>query len=64
MVKINGKENNAAGKTILEVVEESGYQLTQIAVELNENIVPKAQYSSTRLQDGDKVEIVAFVGGG
>lgn len=64
MVKINGKENNAAGKTILEVVKESGYQLTQIAVELNENIVPKAQYSSTRLQDGDKVEIVAFVGGG
>ena len=32
--------------------------------ELNENIVPKAEYENTSVSDGDKLEIVRFVGGG
>ena len=35
-----------------------------VAVELNEMIVPKAEYSKTVLKDGDTVEVVRFVGGG
>jgi len=36
----------------------------RIAVERNEEIVPKAKYAETVLADGDVVEVVNFVGGG
>lgn len=35
-----------------------------IAIERNLEIVPKAEHSSTFLQDGDRLEVVQFVGGG
>ena len=37
---------------------------TEVVVELNEAIVPKARYGETVLHDGDQVEIVCFMGGG
>ena len=64
MVKVNGKQLDVQGKTISELVEIEGYQITRVAVELNEDIVPKSAYDSTVLNDGDSVEIVGFVGGG
>ena len=64
MVKINGEEKNIVGKTIAEYLTESGYDLRRVAVELNGDILPKAQYGKIVLQDGDSVEIVSFVGGG
>ena len=36
----------------------------RVAVELNRDILPKAQYQETLLQEGDSLEIVHFVGGG
>lgn len=35
-----------------------------VAVELNRQIVPKSAYDAVRLSDGDRIEIVQFVGGG
>ena len=65
MIKINGEfAENIAGKNITEYLTENGYDLKRLAVEVNGNILPKAQYESTLLQDGDSVEIVSFVGGG
>lgn len=64
MVKINGDEKNVVGKTIAEYLTESGYDTKRVAVELNGDILPKAQYDSTVLRDGDSVEVVSFVGGG
>lgn len=64
MVKINGTAQDAAGKTVSALLEAEGYLLTRVAVELNGEILPKAQYGSTELKDGDTVEIVSFVGGG
>mgnify|MGYP003302496014 FL=1 len=64
MVKINGKEWNVAGKTIAEYLATTKYDPKRIAVERNGEIVPKAQYPSTILQNGDSVEVVSFVGGG
>ena len=64
MVKINGEEQNAAGLTMTALLKQDGYDPQKVAVELNEDILPKAQYESTVLQDGDAVEIVNFVGGG
>lgn len=64
MVKINGTELDAAGKTVARYLETTDYNLSRIAVERNGEIVPKSQYDSTVLQDGDVVEVVSFVGGG
>lgn len=64
MVKINGQELDFAGKSIAEYIASTEYEQKRIAVEKNGDIVPKAQYAETILQDGDVVEVVCFVGGG
>lgn len=64
MVKINGKNADAAGKTVKEYIESAGYQKSRIVVELNQAVLPKAEYECTRIKDGDVIEIVGFVGGG
>ena len=64
MVKINGQELDIAGKSIAEYIASTDYEQKRIAVEKNGDIVPKAQYAETILQDGDVVEVVCFVGGG
>ena len=64
MVNINGEELNMAGKTIAEYLATTNFDPKRIAVERNGDIVPKAKYGETILQDGDSLEIVRFVGGG
>ncbi len=64
MVKINGEELNAAGTTVAKYLAAANYDPKRIAVERNGNVVPKAQYGSTVLKDGDSLEVVSFVGGG
>mgnify|MGYP002084216052 CR=1 FL=1 len=64
MVKINGEMIQADGRNILEILENLGYSERRTAIELNEKIVPKADYGKTILKDGDSLEIVRFVGGG
>ena len=64
MVKINGESLEVGGKTVSEYLNSAGYDLMRVAVELNGDIVPKAQYAKTIFKDGDIVEVVSFVGGG
>ena len=64
MVKVNGEELAAVGMTVAEYLASTQYDAKRIVVEVNGDIVPKAKYSETVLQDGDRVEIVSFVGGG
>ncbi|MBQ2726008.1 MAG: sulfur carrier protein ThiS [Clostridia bacterium] len=64
MVKVNGCELEIAGKTLAEYLASTDYDPKRIAVERNGEIVPKAMYGETVLEDGDCVEIVSFVGGG
>lgn len=64
MLKINGTHINADGKTISEYLAETDYDPARIAIEKNGTIVPKTQYDSTVLSDGDVIEVVSFVGGG
>ncbi len=37
---------------------------TRIAVELNREVVPKAEYATVTLREGDELELINFVGGG
>lgn len=64
MVKINGHDENAAGMTIEEYLKNTDYDPKRIAIERNEEIIPKSAYGAVVLNDGDSVEIVSFVGGG
>lgn len=64
MVKVNGEMLDAAGKSVSELLEHMGFSDGRVAVELNENIVPKGEYEKTILKDSDSVEVVRFVGGG
>ena len=64
MVKINGKELAITGKTLADYLAATDYDPKRIAVERNGEIVPRNQYSKTVLADGDRIEIVSFVGGG
>jgi sulfur carrier protein len=64
MVKINGKDLDVAGKTLSEFLATTSYDPKLIAVECNEEIVPKLQYDTTIIKDDDVIEIVSFVGGG
>ena len=64
MVTINGKQEQAAGMTILEYLEQAGYTPERVVVEKNLEIVPRGSLDSTLLEEGDSVEILRFVGGG
>lgn len=64
MVKINGVEMAVAGKTVAEYLADTDYDPKRVAVERNDDIVPRARYAETVLQEGDVVEVVSFVGGG
>lgn len=64
MVKINGVAVDLAGKNIDEMLVIQGFFKGSVAVEKNEEIVPKSTYAETILKDGDVVEVVSFVGGG
>jgi sulfur carrier protein len=64
MLKINGENVDAAGKTLAQYLAEAGFNQVRIAVERNGEIVSKAKYGETVLAEGDCVEVVNFVGGG
>lgn len=50
--------------TLAQLVEQLGMKADRVAVERNRNIVPRADWPNTRLAEGDRLEIVHFVGGG
>lgn len=64
MVTINGKQEEAAGMTILAYLEEAGYSPDRVVVEKNLEIIPREALGASLLEDGDNVEVLRFVGGG
>ena len=54
----------AEGATIGLLLKQLDISRERVAVELNADIIPKADYEKQLLCDGDKIEIVHFVGGG
>jgi thiamine biosynthesis protein ThiS len=62
---INGEDREfSAIQTLTELVAELGMKPDRVAVELNRELVRRDLWSATKLSDGDKLEIVHFVGGG
>lgn len=62
---VNGEDREvAASTTVRQLLESLGLGTTLVAVERNEEVVPRAMHAKTQLEDGDQVEVVHFVGGG
>jgi sulfur carrier protein len=53
-----------AVSTLAGLIETLGMKADRVAVELNRDIVPRDRWAETSLHDGDRLEIVHFVGGG
>ena len=62
-VTVNG-ETKTGYANVLEQLTQMGFDPKRVAVEKNGEIVPRAQYEATPLAEGDKLEVVRFVGGG
>ena len=64
-IHINGELREIDEQTsLLELIATLRLKAEQVAIELNQKVVRRAQWESTVLQTDDRVEIVHFVGGG
>lgn len=64
-IRLNGEEYTIEGRPCLSaLLERLQMRPGRVAVEINQAIVPRAQYGAVTLKPGDKVEIINFVGGG
>jgi sulfur carrier protein len=64
-VFVNGEEKDLSDATSLsELITEIDLPVARIAIELNREVVRRSDWGSTMLNDGDRIEIVHFVGGG
>jgi sulfur carrier protein len=62
---INGNEKTFDDSlSLAQLIDQLGMKGDRVAVELNREIVARAQWPETRLNDGDRLEVVHFVGGG
>ncbi len=64
VVIVNGEAKDAAGKSLKQLLDEEGYELSRIVVERNLEIVPKESYDVIIIEDNDSIEVLSFVGGG
>ncbi len=63
-IQVNGDTREVAARTVLALVQELGFDVRKVAVERNLAIVPRSLHGETMLEDGDRIEMVQFVGGG
>lgn len=64
-MKVNGEQIQLTkAKTLEEFLKEQGYNIQRIAIERNDEIVPRENFSDVMLSDSDIIEVVHFMGGG
>lgn len=64
-IEVNGEPREVAERTtVRDILVSLGLGETLVAVEKNHEIVPRASHPSTEVEDGDRLEVVHFVGGG
>ena len=64
-VRINGQDRDVPqGSTLTRLLEELDTAPQRVAIEVNRELVTRAKYDQTTLNEGDTIEIVTFVGGG
>ena len=64
-IQLNGEPHSVDGDArLMALIERLNLRRGRIAIELNQSVIPKAEWAGISLRPGDKVEIVNFVGGG
>jgi thiamine biosynthesis protein ThiS len=64
-ISVNGERRQVGeGMTVLLLLRALSLPETRVAVERNRSLVRKAEFADTVIGDGDRIEIVTFVGGG
>jgi sulfur carrier protein len=63
-ITVNGNKSAIDKMSLIAYLRALDIDPKRVAVELNLEILPKADYETTVLNDGDRIEIVQFVGGG
>lgn len=64
-VRVNGEARTVSdGMSVSDLLAEMGIVQGRVAVELNEEVVPRAEHGRIVLSEGDRVEVVSFMGGG
>jgi thiamine biosynthesis protein ThiS len=64
-ITVNGKPKELdAPTTVAALLESLGLDTARVALELNREILPRAEFVDRVLTNGDTLEIVQFVGGG
>ena len=64
-ITVNGSKHVAGTAiTVAGLLRELSLEPIRVAVEVNEDIVPRARFAETTIREGDRVEVVTFVGGG
>ena len=64
-MRVNGNEIILYGEnTLKDFLEREGYDIMRVAVEKNGVIVPRSRFESELLDADDRLEIIAFIGGG
>jgi sulfur carrier protein len=63
-VKINGKAEEVAGGSVLDLLQARKIEPQMVAVEINDAMIERDHLATTRLQDGDRVEFLFYMGGG
>ena len=64
-IQLNGERYELPdGQSVADLLQRLELTGRRLAVELNQDIVPRSQHASTRLAEGDQVEVVHAIGGG
>lgn len=64
-IQLNGEEKKIDPEiTLYQLIQDLELDSKHIAIELNENIIPKSQLTQISLQQGDQLELVTAIGGG
>ncbi len=63
-VKINGKAEEIAGGTVLDLLQTKKIEPQMVAVEVNDTMLDRNHLATTSLKDGDRVEFLFYMGGG
>ena len=64
-IQVNGESREAkAGTTVADLLRELDIKSDRVAVEVNLEILDKGAFAQRSLQEGDRVEVISFIGGG
>ena len=64
-VTVNGEPRElAAGSTVADLIEQMGLSGKRLAVEIDQEIIPRSQHASFTLAVGNRIEVVHAIGGG